>query len=397
MESSTIIILVLLALCLCTMFFRLKQVSKRYSYSSYLVGLYRDIGFTFMLVIYLIQYIISSDSYSLLIIPFTLAPALVLSIEWVFRCKILGITSIGSPLDLSSVPDLRLYVESILEAARDIGESAAEKHSEARIGKFGIEGTTGTRAESVDVATCRLLSMLSAHTQICEASDCVCRAMEPKLDRSVEKGNLKKGGTIERRMWVRFARQQLSDILVKYSKEVELHILLAYIEYYYMKNPFTALTILHKVEDLQPSVQFTLSILYLHREIEEDMIDKKLSILKNSEGSRMLDVRKMHRFMKLYGIFIEEVESCTSNNIAFWTILLEENPDTRRLNNVGNSISAYLKRIHTLYSKIMDADSSNLNFLYKYGVFLRHIAFDELTANTIFSKYYYPLTHIRLE
>jgi len=359
------------------MFLRIKNSHRPYKYWSYFLSFNRDLSTTLLLIIYLLTILLVFDSYSLLIIPFLLAPSMVYAIQGgiAYNYDHLVITN------LVTVHQIMEYIYSLLIAA---------------------DYTNGDSHGNNYTSTCHLLTIYSAHIQTCENPECACKMIENQLNsgpaavyRGLNNNNnqsrymLSKGRLIDRKTWILFIRQQLNDILSKNSKEAKLFILAAYLEYYWLNNSFMALTLLAKAEDLHPSIYITMSIMHLRREIEDLMISKQLMVLKGNDANAnktLFDARKINKFMKLYNKFMEEVESCTSSNIAFWTILLDDTPDTRKLNNVGNNISTYLKKLHTLYIKIMEADSSNINFLYKYGIFLRCIAFDELTANTIFTK-----------
>ena len=52
--------------------------------------------------------------------------------------------------------------------------------------------------------------------------------------------------------------------------------------------------------------------------------------------------------MKYINIFLGKLEDCCSSNLSFWEILLTDNPDTNRLNRIGNKIFKVMKEIHDL-------------------------------------------------
>lgn len=322
----------------------------------------------------LFEEIITFQSYSLIVIPLLISPAAVYALQGIFSYKSSQIALVSQQA-LISVYDVILYVELILQSASILSTKSTN---------YSIN-SNHQNTSKIDSASCTLLTIYSVHTQNCENQECICHKMEGDVQDD-EKKLFKKGKIIPEKMWYLFAKQVLNDIINKRNKEAELYITLASIEHLYLKNELMALCILSKAEEIKPSIQITISILYKRRLIEDCMLEKKMDILRDIDSSRIIDVRRMNKFMQLYNVFIEEIEACTANNLAFWTILLEEIPDTSRLNKVGSNISTFLKKIHTLYFKIMEADSSNMQFLFQYGVFLRYIVFDELTANTIFSK-----------
>lgn len=309
--------------------------------------------------IFLLEVVVGYTSYSLLIIPYAITPFIAYTaVEFM-----ISVNTSSKENNFTSVSEVENYILSLLLAAEKV--SSDKKYQEAS-----------------SISECYLLATLDKHTTRCEAQSCICR----KLEEKTSMGKLRRA-QISKDNWVLFAGQQLNEWLLKFPKEPLIHVVSASFDFYYLKNYFRAIHSLDVANELNPPIPIAMTTLFIQRRIEEAMISYNLPFLIKPDGEQSkLDPVKVDKTMKLFNQFMEMIDDCTTANVSFWSILLSNTPNIPRLNRVGIEIFEYLKQLHALYNKIMASNSSNITFLYKYGVFLKFIIFDDITAEMIFNK-----------
>lgn len=347
----------LLILTLASTILRLRHRQIPYKYSPHLVSLYRDITFFLLMAIFMLEMLLDYTSYSLLLIPYFVTPFIAYATVEFRASAGKGASALGCAEEVES------YVTSLLLAAKKI--SSDRKHREIS-------------SES----KCYLLAMLDRHIRKCETAACICRTMEEKAGQ----GRLRRV-QISQAKWIAFARQQLGDSLLRFPKESSLHVAAACFDFYFFKNYFRAVHSLAAAQELGPPATQLMTILYVEREIEEAMIGHKVPfIVRPEEDPNKLDPLGINRGMKLFNKFMEMLDDCTASNVSFWTLLLSSSPNVLQLNRIGAEIFEYLKRLNEMYNKFIECNSSNVTLLFKYGVFLKFIIFDDITAEVIFNK-----------
>jgi hypothetical protein len=349
--------ILLLFLTAVNIFLRLKNRSIPYKYSAHTISLYKDLTFFTVIGIFLLEYLFDFTSYSLMIVPYLITPFIAYSIVEFMSSN--NEKTVGS----LAVGDIENYILSLVLAAECI--SSDKKCKEKSI-----------------ISECYLLSTLDKHKCQCEVKNCICKSIEEKT----AKGKLKKT-QITKDNWLLFVRQQLNEALLKYPKESTLYITSTCFDFYQLKNYFKAIYSLNVARELNPRISYLMTIMYLERKIEESMMSYNLPYLNkpDSEQSK-LDPIKIDQTMKIFNRFMEMIDDCTTANISFWNILLSNSPNIQRFNQIGVGIFEYLKQLNTLYTKIIQTNSTNITFLFKYGVFLKSIIFDDITAEIIFNK-----------
>lgn len=335
-----------------TLTVKIKNFHKAYHYFFDFLAAYRDFTFFLLLVIYIIESFVGNVSYSLLVVPFLLTPLMVYGMEGIFTLRKMS----QNPATLSNAAEVENYLYTLLSAVG--GDNAAKGHTSS-------------------ASQCYLLAMANYHAGQCENEDCVCRAIEEESEAGVK---------VARNDWLLFVKQQLCDAVARFPSEVRLCVFSACFEYYWLDNFLVALEELNKAREMKPSTPQMIVVEYFHSTIEESIITGEISIPNTNSVRSRLNTKEIDRFIRLFNKFMEKLETCMANNITFWTILAGENIDTSQLNAVGNSIFDLMNQIHDLYVKITACDPNNVNFLYKYGVFLRYVIFDEIFASKIFAR-----------
>lgn len=344
-------------------FLRLKEKHQPVCYETYVMFLYRDITFFAMLLVYLIEIYINFISFSLMIIPFFLTPPLAFALVELFSFK----NNDLDPSTLTSPGEIESYIFSLLQA---IGRDES----------LGNNQGQGMSREHLTPNDCYLMAMLNVHSQSCESPDCICAELGKEGANAFRTNRRRKN-------WLLFVKEQLAEFLQRHSKDPQLHITAACLQYYWFNNFFTALDHLARVYALQPSIPVMISALFIHRQIEKDLISGAFASYSDSEGNKnMTEILKANSFLKLFNRFLKKVEFCTANSIEFWSMLTKDTPDVVLLGNIGNTVFDCMRVLRDLYYKITDCDPNNLTFLYIYAVFLKYVVYDEVTANTIFAR-----------
>ncbi|MDR3549505.1 MAG: hypothetical protein P4M11_14770 [Candidatus Pacebacteria bacterium] len=381
MDKGSIALILLLCLSLLGFFVRYKNICWRRSYLSYLLSMYRDVTFFGLSLMVLLHYFLDISAYTPYMIP-AVSILCVYALESILIYRAFLLNPVASPQELNSVTDGMVYIETILRNSALVGSGSE----------------TGTfRGDEAKEAERLLYSMLAAHHRTCEEVNCVCRDIDAvqvnvsNVDAEHRPRVVAK--LVDEQGWKRFGKRQLNDLINKYPRNAALHIFLACVEHYDLKNKYKTLYNLRKAEEMRPSPSEHLDIMYIQTQVEGDMALKKndLTFAGNRQqnwGSSgvQLSASRLYKFMQLYNSFMEEIEICTSSSVNFWTILLQETPDAEHLGVIGNSISTSLKRIHNIYMKPVRKNTASTNFLFKYCVFLRHIVYDDITADMVSSK-----------
>jgi len=356
--------LILAALGLLGLFFKVKNFRKPYKYSSFVLSLYRDFTFVLLLLIFLLEKVLDVVTYSLLIIPFFLTPFII------YACQelMIIIARRRNLSDISDVEEAEGYIYLLLSTAKKI-----LSHREDLLSAVTNKGDS-------NINQCYLLSVLNLHTRHCESANCVCKSISGRQ-------TLKKRKQIYRNDWLSFVKQQLGEVIQKNPKEPRFLLFLACIEYYYFNNFFLALNALKKAEALDLPIVDIIMFKYAYREIELSMINNQLPFLENTSGRQgLLDVRRLTTSMKLCNRFLERAEDYITACISFWNILLSDVPNTLRINYIGVTIFECMKEINQLYNKVMEVDPNNADFLQKYGDFLNNVMFDEMSAEKVLER-----------
>ena len=335
--------MILLLLSVFDMFMCLKQSHQAFSRSSYILSLYKNSTFIFLLIIYLIEFASDVISHSLIIIPFLATPFISYALEGLFSIK----SNPSNAANYTNFKQIQNYIYSLLTS---IGKSESTKSN-----------YLNTKVNRIN--RCYLLTMLTNHFRICQNQMCVCRSIMGKL---MQNNNDFKNQQ-ERKLWLCFAKEQLNEFLEKYPKEANLYIVSASLKYYWLNNYFTALIDLSKLKSLYPSISTKITAFYITRLIEEDFMNENCSHLAdNIKSSRSYSTIRINRYMKLYSRFIVKMEDCINISIRFWTILLKDDPNPQALIEAGNRVFYYMKQLHQFYKELIQCNPANVNFLFKY-------------------------------
>jgi len=387
----------IIAISLLNLFFKYKTIGWRKYYYVYLLFLYRDITLFILAVLVLLHDLLDIHSYILYAIP-VLSLLGVYAFESMMSYRIFLIIKAKGPQELNSTNEGLLYIETVLRNSSFIKGNTMQNRGIAVYN----EGTK--EAERI------LYNILAAHQKDCEDTGCLCKeifTIKSKLNsESNNNTNLSRVPLgVDEKGWKQFGKKLISDLIAKYPRHTSLYILSACVEYNDLRNKYKTLFNLRKAEEMKPSLAEQLDINYLQDLVEQKMMGKSYaSLIEENSNARWhagtsnitdsVSTKRLNRFMTLYNKFMDDIETCSNNSVNFWNILLMDSPDPEKLNAMGNSISASLKRIHTMYNKAIETNTVTLNFVFKYCIFLRHIVYDDITANMVSSKYFYRIYNI---
>lgn len=265
--------IILFLLCLIGFLLRYKNLCWRSFYISYLIVMYRDFTLGILGVILALHFVLNIDSIIILFFPL-LSIIGVYAFESVFIHYSLLITKVSSPLQLNTIKDGILYVETILKNAELVGNEI--EYSSERI----------LHDEKANAANCLLYGMLSAHRKVCEDQDCICHeaaCSDEDDQKKLNRRDTEKEKLFSTTKWKKFAKHQLAELLNKYQSDASLHIMAACLEYWDMKNKYKALYNISRAEDQKPTIMEKIDILYIKLQIQEEMLKQKSEI--NMESS----------------------------------------------------------------------------------------------------------------
>jgi PAS domain S-box-containing protein len=116
--------------------------------------------------------------------------------------------------------------------------------------------------------------------------------------------------------------------------------------------------------------------------IEGKMIDAEM---KNNESAGM-NVNQMVDFQAKFVNFVNVIENAVGLHGDFWRELTEENPDTKKLQSLGSSITNIIEDSRKQFEKLNDINPNHTRCLEIYGYFLKDVVNDENNGQRILDK-----------
>ncbi len=261
--------------------------------------------------------------------------------------------------------------------------------------KSAVEAIRGLITLATDrqhKSVCTLVGLLAIHEQACQRATCDCRRLIASLAGS-ERGNeaLQVGENVYlqyeelppavRDSAIAKATRLLIDELVTHtSKEEELAITMAETDFYVFGNFYTSLQQISQIEVGKPRFMMRQRTYNLRRVISMGM--------QHSEASKEDPERTLAslKYLKYYHQFMDEVEDATESTIKFWSIVSEEAPSSNILNSLGKALFKCKYDATNTVEKISSIATNQIEFLVRYGLFMRFVMHDLISSEQTFQK-----------
>ncbi|MDR3548364.1 MAG: PAS domain-containing protein [Candidatus Pacebacteria bacterium] len=245
-----------------------------------------------------------------------------------------------------------------------------------------------------------LTGLLVMHSNTCQTEGCQCRALilqlitpgaaeggqqslagdaamtestavylsESSLPSGINKGPVKEVLTI-----------LVGDVATHIQKGEELDTQMAELDFYYLRNHYMALKRIAQVEAGKPRLTVRQRVYNLGRSIamgferwtEEDDPEKTLLALD---------------YLKHYHKFLDQIEDSIDSTVKFWSIVLEEAPSSEKLSELGKVLFDCKYKTTKTVEKLTHLASNNIEFLVRYGLFMRLVMHDLITSEQVFQK-----------
>eukprot|EP01022_Parablepharisma_sp_SALTPOND_P024061 TRINITY_DN528_c0_g1_i1.p1 TRINITY_DN528_c0_g1~~TRINITY_DN528_c0_g1_i1.p1 ORF type:complete len:728 (+),score=37.95 TRINITY_DN528_c0_g1_i1:1595-3778(+) len=150
--------------------------------------------------------------------------------------------------------------------------------------------------------------------------------------------------------------------------------------FYYLANYYQSWELLIQLSLQKPASIISQRVYNLHKILGMGMT--KIADLER-ESDQTLDSMV---YLKHYHKFLEQMEDSTDLTIKFWSILLEENPSSQNLNAIGKLLFNSKYKIIKTAERLSYITSNHIEFLIRYGLFMRLVMHDLVAAEQAFNK-----------
>jgi PAS domain S-box-containing protein len=182
--------------------------------------------------------------------------------------------------------------------------------------------------------------------------------------------------------WYYLLQCILLDSIEKFAKSPRLHLLNAYLQHEKLNNRFQAYFELVETKENKPSLQEEFAVFRHKLIIEEEMIEAEM---RNADTTGM-NVNQMVDFQNKFVLFVNKIESAVNLHGDFWRELTEENPDTKKLQNLGSKITNIIEETQKDFDKLNEINSTHTKCLEIYGYFLKDVVNDENNGQRILDR-----------
>lgn len=95
------------------------------------------------------------------------------------------------------------------------------------------------------------------------------------------------------------------------------------------------------------------------------------------EVSQTSEINKYFDYTNRLVAFESDLESCTNHHVDFWKLILDPNPDIRRLQDLGTLITRSKDQLKNQFESIMSSNPNSIHLLTIYGKFLLEVTNEE--------------------
>ncbi len=177
---------------------------------------------------------------------------------------------------------------------------------------------------------------------------------------------------------VRALRLVVGDFEQAFCRSNHFCVMLAEVNFYYLANFYYAWEHAMTVMGREPPILLRQQVYNLVRLMHDGMEQYGEEDLERTCDS--LD------YLRYYNKFIEQVEDSTEFTLKFWTILLDERPSPRRLNELSRALFNSKYKIMNIIQKISRITSDHIDFLIRFGLFMKFVMHDQTSADQAFKR-----------
>jgi len=233
-----------------------------------------------------------------------------------------------------------------------------------------------------------LLSSLILHRNNCARASCECRTLitqvsDPEVASETLELNFKAYKTNHevpikiRNSWKRKVVSLLAaEFNSQASKAYQVPLALAEIAFYYEGNIYRALNYLANMKSIEQSAIYDQYIINMKETIEEGM-------WKNTKDIGIL--MDIVDFQRKYDKFLDYIEDATAETIGLWKTLSSHRIDIDAFMKKSRKFYELNYNVMALAKEINELNPHHLEFLIKYGLYMRLIANDKVTTTKVFN------------
>jgi len=259
--------------------------------------------------------------------------------------------------------------------------------------RYLVQLCTSNSHDSIIILT----SLLNKHSQRCDLPECECSSLlkkssgigksEPIILNFSAYLTLNELNPYFFENWkLRVLKVLTNELSKKFSKSDEVIMFLSQIYYLYLGNQYQSLVFISTIESHNPPLLARLVLYYARLIINIGMLNlAEKSVL-------LLDSLEYQSYFKK---FLKIADQISENTIKFWATLLNDNPDMSILNTIGITLFNSRKDLIHVVEKINKICSNNIEFLVKYGLYMKYIVNDSYTASASFNSILRSMDRIR--
>eukprot|EP01022_Parablepharisma_sp_SALTPOND_P004376 TRINITY_DN120183_c1_g1_i1.p1 TRINITY_DN120183_c1_g1~~TRINITY_DN120183_c1_g1_i1.p1 ORF type:complete len:773 (+),score=32.77 TRINITY_DN120183_c1_g1_i1:975-3293(+) len=310
---------------------------------------------------------------------------------WAFKvvCNVLELASISEtydyilafPLISLQLCIIRWFVEGQVKSAKPTRETQA-----IGLVKELVELSKNKTKEN----TTWLFFLLSAHRKECLRIDCVCRKLfsanfaENTNPITVNSRTYTTVHELPSMYYQEYTSKTIKLLVGEldqtFGKNNGFGILLAELYYYYLGNHYFTLEKLRAIRIRNPNLIVQQRIYNLKRNIGIGLLLSNNSSRDSGKTTAAVD------YLKSYHKFLKQAEDLTESTIKFWSVLAKDQPTAMDLNQIGKSLFKSKQAITCTVQEISGVALNHSEFMIRYGLLLRFVIHDFVTAEQIFRK-----------
>lgn len=168
----------------------------------------------------------------------------------------------------------------------------------------------------------------------------------------------------------------------KFEKSAKLHLLYSYILQMQLGNKYKALFELYKVDKSKPTLLEQFSSFHFKQVIESEMVEEGRKSLEATGMDVLNIVMSQNKFTQ----FQRDVDLAVNLHVDFWHELMEEAPETSKMQRLGRNITARIESCQLFFDQLMDLNPNHLRALVIYGNFLKDVVSQEKKGQKMLEK-----------
>ncbi|MDR3548445.1 MAG: PAS domain-containing protein [Candidatus Pacebacteria bacterium] len=243
-----------------------------------------------------------------------------------------------------------------------------------------------------------LSGLLLIHSQRCRNAECDCKKLISEFRKASSQGPLLgihatmkqcevvyfcadqvpqgiKEGAVMRAMQI-----LVDDASSNAVRGEDLSMAQGEVAFYFVANFYAALQRIGQIELAKPRLLMKQRTYNLRRAISMGF-DR--AALETEDPEKTLSSLE---YLKHYHKFLDQVEEATEATIKFWSIVMEDAPSSNKLNDLGKSLFKCKYKSTKTVEKISSLASNHMEFLVRYGLFMRLVMHDMITSEQIYQK-----------